>query len=319
MGLLTWAGDRVPGGCRHPRHRWDHRLVRHIYQCQLRWADQDSLGHINNVLYADYLQEARVAMLRDHAPGTRPHDPGTGVVVVRHEVSYLTSLHFGFAPVAVETWVSEITTASFTLDYEIVSWSESGERTVHVRARSVLALLDFATQRPVRLRSQDRDALSVLLEPGEPLAPLAANPLVPMPGADYEVAVRFSDVDGYNHVNNVKYFEYFQESRIKLMRELGAGLHVRGLHLVVAHTRIDYLGQSGYRAEPYACPSWVSRVGRTSITYDTVMTDGDRVLARGQVVGVAVSAETGQPIEVPSAYRQVLLEILGPQRVSPAR
>ena len=31
--------------------------------------------------------------------------------------------------------------------------------------------------------------------------------------------VRFSDVDVYGHVNNVKYFEYFQEARIRyLMR-----------------------------------------------------------------------------------------------------
>ena len=40
--------------------------MRHIYHCPLRWADLDVLGHVNNVRYVDYLQEARVDMLSLH-------------------------------------------------------------------------------------------------------------------------------------------------------------------------------------------------------------------------------------------------------------
>ena len=35
----------------------------------MRWADLDQLGHVNNVVYVDYLQEARVDMLRAHGRG----------------------------------------------------------------------------------------------------------------------------------------------------------------------------------------------------------------------------------------------------------
>ena len=34
----------------------------------MRWADMDLLGHVNNVVYVDYLQEARVDMMRTHGP-----------------------------------------------------------------------------------------------------------------------------------------------------------------------------------------------------------------------------------------------------------
>ena len=34
----------------------------------MRWADMDMLGHVNNVTYVDYLQEARIGMLAAHAP-----------------------------------------------------------------------------------------------------------------------------------------------------------------------------------------------------------------------------------------------------------
>ena len=33
----------------------------------MRWADMDLQGHVNNVVYVDYLQEARVDMLRARA------------------------------------------------------------------------------------------------------------------------------------------------------------------------------------------------------------------------------------------------------------
>jgi len=42
--------------------------MRHVYECPMRWADMDMLGHVNNVTYVDYLQEARIDMLAAHAP-----------------------------------------------------------------------------------------------------------------------------------------------------------------------------------------------------------------------------------------------------------
>ena len=51
---------------------WQSRGVRHVYECPMRWADMDLLGHVNNVIYVDYLQEARVDMLRVHARNARP-------------------------------------------------------------------------------------------------------------------------------------------------------------------------------------------------------------------------------------------------------
>ena len=50
---------------------WQSQVVtRHVYECPMRWADMDLLGHVNNVVYVDYLQEARVDMLRTHGPAT---------------------------------------------------------------------------------------------------------------------------------------------------------------------------------------------------------------------------------------------------------
>ena len=46
--------------------------MRHVYHCPVRWADLDLLGHVNNVVYVDYLQEARVDFMRSLSRRGRP-------------------------------------------------------------------------------------------------------------------------------------------------------------------------------------------------------------------------------------------------------
>jgi acyl-CoA thioester hydrolase len=142
-------------------------VARHIYQCPLRWADMDSLGHVNNVVYVDYLQEARVDMLRVHAPARGGEELAEGVVVVRHEVEFLSPLVFRFEPVRIETWVTDIKAATFTMAYEILDELPDGGRRVYLRARSVLTPYVFSQERPRRIRPQEHEVLARLLEPAD--------------------------------------------------------------------------------------------------------------------------------------------------------
>ena len=69
--------------------------MRHVYECPVRWADLDALGHVNNVVYVDYLQEARVDMFRSHA-GLPAREMEDGLVVARTQVRYREPLLFRF-------------------------------------------------------------------------------------------------------------------------------------------------------------------------------------------------------------------------------
>jgi acyl-CoA thioester hydrolase len=139
--------------------------VRHVYYCPLRWADMDSLGHVNNVTYVDYLQEARVDMFAVHAPDSRGEDLAEGVVVVRHEVEFAAPLVFRFEPVRIETWITEVKAASFTMAYEILDEAPDGSRKVYTRATSLLTPYVFSEERPRRIRPEEREVLERFLEP----------------------------------------------------------------------------------------------------------------------------------------------------------
>jgi acyl-CoA thioester hydrolase len=124
----------------------------------------DSLGHVNNVTYVDYLQESRVDMLRVHAPATGGELLARATVVVRHRVEFLAPLVFRFEPVLIESWVTQIRAASFTMAYEILDERPGGARHVYTRAETLLTPYDFPTERPRRVRPEERAVLERFLE-----------------------------------------------------------------------------------------------------------------------------------------------------------
>ena len=311
----------VPPCGSHPRSvplPWKHAGVRHRYDCPLRWGDIDQLNHVNNVKYVDYLQEARSALLHAcrQAAGVEAHH-GDAYVVVRHEVTFRAPLRFRFQSVAIESWVSEIRTASFTLDHEIFQEDADGTRTVYVRARTVLAPFVLETGLPRRLAEQERDALLPYAALGERSRPVKVD--VPREhAAHYPVQVRFSDLDIYRHVNNVKYFEYFQEARIASIRRLQQGLQgFPRVASVIAQADVEYVAPIVLRPQPYDAWSAISHVGTKSMVIESEITDGTggspegAVLARSKVVLVFFDIETQRSMTPPPGFREALLDTLG--------
>ncbi|MCW2843781.1 MAG: acyl-CoA thioesterase YbgC [Nocardioides sp.] len=281
----------------------------------MRWADMDLLGHVNNVVYVDYLQEARVDMLRAHGPAAHSAELAEGVVVVRHEVHYRAPLTYRFRPVTIECWVTEIRAASLTMAYEVFHEDPQAEggRCVYLRATTVLTPYVFATERPRRISEAERETLSVFLEP-EARSPRVARGLSRHEKVGhYPVHVRFSDVDVYGHVNNVKYFEYFMEARILMTARLWRDVpdELGRFAMVVAQTDVDYRVPILFRPEPYDAWSWISHVGERSFVMESEICDGDLVLSRARVAMVFFDKDTQSAVAPPEFYRTPLVAALG--------
>src|SRR5690606_654054 len=108
----------------------------------------DAYGHVNNVVFLRYLEEARIDFL------FRPDkDFQQGSVVARHEIDYKRQLVHRHHPVDVELWVTEIRAASFTIAYEVK------DDQIYVRASTVIVPFDFEAQRPRRITAEEREFL----------------------------------------------------------------------------------------------------------------------------------------------------------------
>ena len=136
-------------------------MARHRYLCPLRWSDMDAFGHVNNVTFLTYLEEARVDMLFVHAGNEAATEKlASGVVVARHEIDYKAPLVFRSDPLPIDTWVTNLGTSSFTLAYEV----KDDDGPVYVRAATVLVPYDVKAGRPRRVSDEERDALSRFVE-----------------------------------------------------------------------------------------------------------------------------------------------------------
>lgn len=110
----------------------------------------DAYGHINNVVFLRYLEEARIDFL------FRPDkDFQQGSVVARHEIDYKRQLVHRHHPVDIKLWVTQIRAASFTIAYEV-----KDDDVVYVRASTVIVPFDFETQRPRRITAEEREFLA---------------------------------------------------------------------------------------------------------------------------------------------------------------
>jgi len=273
----------------------------------MRWADLDLLGHVNNVVYADYLQEARVDMLRVHARGPATGALAEALLVVSNQLTYVEPLLFDNRPVFIECWVTEVRAATATLAYEVFR-EKDDTRTVYLRATTVLTPYVFAEERPRRFTPEERAALEAYLEPEAPTPTPYGEPVHTELG-HYPVRVRFSDVDIYGHVNNVKYFEYFQEGRVAMTsRLMERAPGVERQSIVVAQQDIEYKRPMLFRSEPYDLWTWVTHLGRRSMILGGEIRDPrlpDQLLARGRFVLVFFDRATGRSTEPSPEVREL--------------
>jgi len=134
----------------------------HRYSVQIRWDDLDLFGHVNNVQYHAYLQEARVDLLFTHGQELGLTGPGSmseGVVVAAASIDHLIPIEFPCAPVIIETWVSRIGVASFTFGYRILDSADVSR--VYAKASSVLVPFDTKTHKSRRLTDKEREVLGL--------------------------------------------------------------------------------------------------------------------------------------------------------------
>jgi len=105
----------------------------------------DELGHVNNAVWVQWIQE--VALAHWYSVADPAHQDDYIWVVVRHEIDYLRAVVEG-ETVTGRTWVGEAAKgARFDREMEFVG--DDGK--VRVRARTTWAIIDKAAGRPIRV------------------------------------------------------------------------------------------------------------------------------------------------------------------------
>ena len=105
----------------------------------------DELGHVNNVVYVQFMQDVADKHWNHFVP--KELNEGIIWVVRRHEIDYLNSALLG-DELLVRTWTGEHSTVSWDRHYEIIRIADQKKI---IEAKSIWVLLDKLTGRPKRI------------------------------------------------------------------------------------------------------------------------------------------------------------------------
>ncbi len=135
---------------------------------QIRFGDIDSYNHVNNVVFLQYLEDARVQLTYAELPGGGTFQDLVGTelftLVGRNEIEYLAPISFRPTPVFVNIWVTNVGGSSFDFGYTV---TETDTSVVYAQAATSMVLVSRTTGRPVRLTPAQRGALEAWR--GEPV------------------------------------------------------------------------------------------------------------------------------------------------------
>ena len=117
-------------------------------------SDLDEVGHVNNVVYVQWVQDAAAGHWRHAA--TAEQLEGIVWVAVRHEIDYEAPSFAGDELVA-RTWVEAWSGATSERHTEIERVSDG---VLLARARTIWCAVDPASGRPMRVRPEVKDRFS---------------------------------------------------------------------------------------------------------------------------------------------------------------
>jgi YbgC/YbaW family acyl-CoA thioester hydrolase len=116
--------------------------------------------------------------------------------------------------------------------------------------------------------------------------------------------VWFSDTDAQGVVYYGRYLPYFDHARTEYHRHLGS-LGIEGAEFVMRASTVEYHAPARFDdlLEVFAR---ISRLGRTSVTYDLCATrlPDDALMVTATQTVVLISRETRRPVPIPDAARE---------------
>ncbi|MFL6111716.1 MAG: acyl-CoA thioesterase [Catenulispora sp.] len=131
----------------------------------------------------------------------------------------------------------------------------------------------------------------------------------------YLCPLRWSDMDAYQHVNNVVYLRYLEEARVDWMFHRAAEAGVEGFATfgtVVARHEIAYKRPLVYRQAPVRVEVWVTHVAAAKFTVAYEVCDEEAVYATASSVLVPYDLAEGRLRRLSQLEKDYLAEYYTP-------
>ena len=122
---------------------------RHRTTLDVRFADTDAMGHVNNAVYLTYCEAARIQYWTDVTgePVAAGHEGAESLILAEARIAYRAPV-FHTEGVTIETRTTRIGSSSFTLEHRLTACPPGGAPRLVAVSESVMVRYDYATERP---------------------------------------------------------------------------------------------------------------------------------------------------------------------------
>jgi acyl-CoA thioester hydrolase len=128
----------------------------HVHRIEVRFADTDAMGHVNNASYLTYAEIARVAYYQRVSGAPLPlatHGAEEGMILAQFSIAYRSPAFFG-ETLAVETRVDRLGRTSFSMVHRMTApESRYGPARLIAVADSVLVTYDYGHDQAIPVPS----------------------------------------------------------------------------------------------------------------------------------------------------------------------
>jgi acyl-CoA thioester hydrolase len=124
----------------------------HRVAIDVRFADTDAMGHVNNAVYLTYCEMARIRYWSDVTgePLAARHHGAESLILAEARITYRAQV-FHTDIVTVETRASRIGRSSFVLEHRLTACEPGGEPRLVAVSESVLVRYDYTLGRAAPL------------------------------------------------------------------------------------------------------------------------------------------------------------------------
>ena len=128
------------------------RRLAHVERIPIRWADMDAMGHVNNVTYFRYMEQARISWFDRLMPG-RDAWTATGIVIVSASCNFKRAITYP-GTVEVKVYTGAPGGSSIPTHYELRVADE-----LYADGAAVVVFIDMRTQKAKRIPEEIRALL----------------------------------------------------------------------------------------------------------------------------------------------------------------
>jgi acyl-CoA thioester hydrolase len=130
--------------------------LEHTVAVQVRWRDMDMLGHLNQSVYHELLEEGRSGLMMELLRRAGQDHPHGGFVLAHVDLDYHREVRKDHGRVEIRVRVERVGTSSLTLAHEVCL----PDGVVAASGTTVLVAWDPATRGKRRLTDAERAAVS---------------------------------------------------------------------------------------------------------------------------------------------------------------